>query len=277
MTTRDFGFDDRYGISVYGLEKNKMVDGDPGARAVQFFLEDRTVPLNLIGDGLLPPDLDGNTKPKNDVPAPIVGTQDDGGGYGATFDALNIWEFDVMAVVADRVDPSEGAAAGRVVRLDLPVCTDRSGLPPATRDYQPRSVSRHPLLSPAPDVAARLSQQGRVRDDGDQPVGRGASGVAGARWYEIRRTGGTYSVYQQGTYAPNDGVHRWMGSIAADKNGNMALGYSVVNGTNVFPGIRYTGRLAGDLLGQMTLGEGTVVNGTASQTHVNSRWGDSHR
>ena len=55
-----------------------------------------------------------------------------------------------------------------------------------------------------------------------------------------------------------------MGSIAADKNGNMALGYGVVNGTNVFPGIRYTGRLAGDLLGQMTLGEGTVVNGGVS-------------
>jgi hypothetical protein len=99
-------------------------------------------------------------------------------------------------------------------------------------------------------------------------------GVAGVRWYELRRTGGTYSVFQQGTYAPNDGVHRWMGSIAADKNGNMALGYSVVNGTTVFPGIRYTGRLAGDPLGQMTLGEGTIVNGTASQTHTNSRWGD---
>ena len=53
-------------------------------------------------------------------------------------------------------------------------------------------------------------------------------GIAGVRWYEIRRTGGTYSVFQQGTYAPNDGVHRWMGSIAMDKNGNMALGYSVV-------------------------------------------------
>jgi hypothetical protein len=71
-----------------------------------------------------------------------------------------------------------------------------------------------------------------------------------------------------------DGIHRWMGSIAADKNGSFALGYSVVDATSVFPGIRYTGRLAGDPLGQMTLGEGTVINGTAAQTHVNSRWGD---
>ena len=62
------------------------------------------------------------------------------------------------------------------------------------------------------------------------------------RWYEIRRdANGRYSLYQQGTYAPADGVHRWMGSIAQDKNGDMGLGYSVVNGTNVFPGIRYTG------------------------------------
>ena len=101
-----------------------------------------------------------------------------------------------------------------------------------------------------------------------------APGVAGARWYELRRAGTAYSLYQQGTYAPNDGVHRWMGSIAQDKNGNAALGYSVVNGTDVFPGIRYTGRLAGDPLGQMTLGEGTIINGSGVQLTTNSRWGD---
>jgi hypothetical protein len=99
-------------------------------------------------------------------------------------------------------------------------------------------------------------------------------GVAGARWYEIRRTGGTYSVFQQGTFAPNDGVHRWMGSVAMDKKGDIALGYSVVNGTDVFPGIRYTGRLSGDTLGQMTLGEGTIINGSGIQRTSNSRWGD---
>ena len=99
-------------------------------------------------------------------------------------------------------------------------------------------------------------------------------GVAGARWYELRRTNGVYSLRQQGTYAPDDGVHRWMGSIAMDGKGNAALGYSVVNGIDVFPGIRYTGRLAGDPLGQMTLGEGVVVNGSGVQTTLNSRWGD---
>ena len=63
-----------------------------------------------------------------------------------------------------------------------------------------------------------------------------APGVAGVRWYELRRTGGAYSVAQQGTFAPGDGVHRWMGSIAQDKRGNIGLGYSVVNGTTVVEG-----------------------------------------
>src|SRR3990172_9387904 len=99
-------------------------------------------------------------------------------------------------------------------------------------------------------------------------------GLAGTGWYEIRRKDETkYSVRQQRDYVLN-GVHNWMGSIAQDKKGNMALGYSVVNGTDVYPGIRYTGRRKNDPLGQMTLGEGVIINGTGVQTTVNSRWGD---
>src|SRR6266566_8664017 len=95
LTTRDFGSEGEYGISVYALEKNKMIDGNPNARAVHFFLDSDVVDLNLIGDGLLPADLDGTRQPKEDAPAPIVGTKDDNASYGATFDALNIWELSV--------------------------------------------------------------------------------------------------------------------------------------------------------------------------------------
>jgi hypothetical protein len=282
MTTRDFGFDDRYGISVYGLEKNKMVDGDPNARAVQFFLEDRVVPINLIGDGLLPPDLDGSTKPKSDVPAPIVGTQDDGGPYGATFDALNIWEFDVKW----RSTPIASIA----LKAQLPVASFDSifpcGVVPGSEPPSARDCLPQPGITNGSQYLDILSYRQRptwrlaYRNKGayetmvtNQSV-EALPGVAGVRWYELRRTGGTYSIHQQGSFAPNDGVHRWMGSIAADKNGNMALGYSVVNGVDVFPGIRYTGRLAGDPLGQMTLGEGVIINGSGVQTNTNSRWGD---
>ncbi len=64
------------------------------------------------------------------------------------------------------------------------------------------------------------------------------------RWYEFRDPYGEPIVYQQGTYGPDDGVNRWMGSVALDGNGNMAVGYSVSDDTETFPGIRYAGRLA---------------------------------
>jgi hypothetical protein len=99
-------------------------------------------------------------------------------------------------------------------------------------------------------------------------------GLAGVRWYEVRRTAGTYSVFQQGTFSLGDGVHRWMGSAAMDWQGNIALGYSVSSASGVFPGIRYTGRLSGDPLGQMNLGEAVMVAGTGVQLTTNSRWGD---
>ena len=89
-----------------------------------------------------------------------------------------------------------------------------------------------------------------------------------------RRPPDVESVYQQGTFSPNDGVQCWMGSVAQDRQGNMALGYSVTNATTVFLRIRDTGRLAADPLGQMTLGEGTIINGSGAQTTTNSRWGD---
>src|SRR5882757_1634152 len=96
LTSRDFGNDGSYGISVYGLERTKMLNGNPNARAVHFFLDSAVVPLNLIGDGLLPADIDGSRLPPGTAPAPLVGTQDDDIPYGATVDALNIWDMSVV-------------------------------------------------------------------------------------------------------------------------------------------------------------------------------------
>ncbi len=275
ITTREFGPTTEYGIGVYGLEKNKMIDGDPNARVVRFFLDSAVVPINLIGDGLLPADIDGKQKPKNDVTIPLVGTQDDDGPYGATFDALNIWDLDVKW----RSTP----IASLALAAQLPVAPFDSIFPcaPTSRDCLPQPGITNPaqyldILSYRQRPTWRLAYRNFKDYEAlvtNQSV-EALPGIAGVRWYEIRRTGGTYSLYQQGTYAPNDGVHRWMGSIAQDKNGNFALGYSVVNGTDVFPGIRYTGRLAGDPLGQMTLGEGTIIDGTGVQRTTNSRWGD---
>ena len=62
---------------------------------------------------------------------------------------------------------------------------------------------------------------------------------------------GAYSIYQQGTYAPGDGVHRWMGSVAMDKNGALGGRLQRRQRQRPCPGIRYTGRVAGDPLGTM--------------------------
>jgi hypothetical protein len=102
--------------------------------------------------------------------------------------------------------------------------------------------------------------------------GTNAKPVAGVRWYEIRNPFGTPSIYQQGTFGPADSVSRWMGSIAMDKNGSIALAYSA-SGSTTFPGIRYTGRLSTDALGTMGQGEGIMYAGTGYQSGVN-RWGD---
>ncbi|MCP4218210.1 MAG: hypothetical protein GY765_26480 [bacterium] len=93
----------------------------------------------------------------------------------------------------------------------------------------------------------------------------------GMRWYEIRLSGGSSSIYQQSTYAP-DSNDRWMGSVAADGNGGIALGYSV-SSSSMYPGIRYAGRLASDPLGSLSQGENTLISGGGSQTSY-SRWGD---
>jgi hypothetical protein len=275
LTSRDFGPTTEYGISVYALEKDKMIDGDPNARSVHFFLDSAVVPINLIGDGLLPADIDGARSPKEDAPIPIVGTQDDGGPYGATFDALNIWELSIKW----KVNP----VASIALKTQLPVASFDSIFPcaPGSRDCLPQPGITNPaqyldILSYRQRPTFRLAYRSFGTYEAlvtNQSV-EALPGVAGARWYEIRRINGSYSVYQQGTYAPNDGVHRWMGSVAQDALGDMALGFSVVNGTTVFPGIRYTGRLKGDPLGQLTLGEGTIIDGSGVQRTTNSRWGD---
>ncbi len=133
LTTREFGPTVEYGIGVYALEKNKMVNGDPTARAVSFFLDgnDPTI-LPLVGDGLLPADADGKQKPKTDTAIPLVGTQDDGAGYGATFDALNIWDL----LIKWRSTPT----ASLSLNAQLPTAAFDSIFPcaPTSRDCLPQ-------------------------------------------------------------------------------------------------------------------------------------------
>ena len=107
---------------------------------------------------------------------------------------------------------------------------------------------------------------------GNFTVDADGNGLAGIRWFELRKTGaGDWSLHQEGTHSP-DSVSRWMGSIAMDGDGNVALGYNVSDGASVYPGIRYTGRNSSDPLGTMEE-EYVLIDGSFYQS-PNSRWGD---
>ncbi|MCW5899325.1 MAG: T9SS type A sorting domain-containing protein [Flavobacteriales bacterium] len=99
-------------------------------------------------------------------------------------------------------------------------------------------------------------------------------GHAGIRWYELRdANNGVWSIHQQGTWAPDNGS-RWMASISMDEAGNIGLAYSHTDVAQViYPGLRFTGRLAGDPLDQMTFVETVAQNGTGAQNGSN-RYGD---
>jgi subtilase family serine protease len=97
---------------------------------------------------------------------------------------------------------------------------------------------------------------------------------AGIRWYELRKTTGTWSVRQTGTYAP-DGHSRWMGSIRLNGYNEIGLGYSV-SSTSVYPSIRYAGQSSTAYTtgaGTLDVAEQTIQTGAYSQTAYN-RWGD---
>jgi hypothetical protein len=98
-----------------------------------------------------------------------------------------------------------------------------------------------------------------------------ANTQTGVRWYELTSSGGAFTIKQQSTYAP-DANYRWMPSINIDPKGDIAIGYNIASST-IYPGLRYTGRLATDPLNTMTIAEGTIVSGTASSS-CSGRYGD---
>jgi hypothetical protein len=97
------------------------------------------------------------------------------------------------------------------------------------------------------------------------------AGGGGVRWYEFRIDNARrVSLHQQGTYAP-DRFFRWMASPAIDRLGNIGIGYSF-GGSPQFAGQRFTGRLASDPPGMLTLREHVLVEGEGAQNAM--RWED---
>jgi subtilase family serine protease len=248
------------GQGVVAFDRAKMLAGQP-ASAIYYDLA--STDMNL--GGMLPADLDGPAPPAAS-PAYFAEMDDDAWGY-APSDQLQLWQFH-----ADWTTPSQSSfsriAAFPTAPFDSDMCGNaRNCLP------QPGTTTTVDAMSD------RLLYRLQYRNFGDHEslvvshtVDVDGTDHAGLRWYEIRNPGASPSIYQQGTYAP-DSDHRWMGSVAMDSAGNMALGFSVT-GPSTFPSIRYTGRLATDPPNLMTLGETDLMVGTGSQTNTTGRWGD---
>jgi len=247
------------GQKVVAFERAKMLVGDPSATQIQL---NYTTTSNPLMYALLPADLDGNASPPTGAPNPYVSFLD-----GATTDQLNIYYFHV-----DWTTPANStftlAATLNTAAFDSDMCGYLVNCIP-----QP-----NPSTTPLDALSDRLMYRLQYRNFGtyttlvlNHTVDTNNSDHAGIRWYELRDSGAGWSINQQGTYSP-DTDHRWMGSIAMNQNGDIALGYSVSSLTT-YPSIRVAGRYSTDALNILS-NETTVVAGAGYQTSPLHRWGD---
>ncbi|HET6842075.1 MAG TPA: hypothetical protein VFK06_10365 [Candidatus Angelobacter sp.] len=233
------------GADLCAYDRNAMLNGQPATQVC--FQQGSSV------GGVLPADMEGTTPPPAGSPNFLLffGTNN-----------LNLFKFHV-----DFATPANSTITGPTaipVAAFTPVCNGGTCVPQAGTTQQ--------LDSLADRLMYRLSYRNFGSHESlvvNHSVAAGTGG--GIRWYELQNPNGTVTVAQQSTFAP-DSKFRWMGSIATDKAGDMAMGYSVSSSASN-PSIAFTGRLVGDPPSTMQA-ESTIINGTGSQTGNLSRWGD---
>ena len=270
LSLRDFPANDGDFSSAVAFDRQAMVAGDPDATFVKFSLP---CVANDCPDGIQPPHLEGPA-PASGTPGVFTRFWDDeyeGGLKGS--DGVRLWTF-----TPDFANPSNSTFVESFIpgaNFDSTVCGFFVNCIP-----QPGGGEK---LDPLDEFQMYRAQfrhfagHGRLAGHDslviNTTVDSTGRNVAGIRWAELRNAGSGWTLHQEGTYAPADGENRWMGSAAMDKDGNIALGYSV-SSRNTFPSVRYTSRLAGDPLGTMPGGEVVLVAGSDVQARSFNRWGD---
>jgi len=253
--------------AAHALDRNQLLSGLPAT--FQRF----TVPNLAFGfNALTPSELDGANPPPAGSPNYFMRHRDDEihnpGSNNAAQDFLEVYEF--------HVDFNNSANSTFTGPTNLPVSEFDStmcGVGSFSCVPQPGTGT---TLDPITEVIMwRIQYRNFGTHEtliGNFTVDADSTDHAGIRWFELRKSGGGgWTLFQEGTFAP-DGEHRWMGSVAMDKDGNIALGYSVSSST-VFPSIRYAGRLLSDTLGILPQGDVAIIDGAFSQIGSN-RWGD---
>lgn len=243
------------GVGAVVMERSKMLIGDASAAMVYFKTETLGGSGSAAGSScwaMMPSDCDGTF--------PAAGTPN----YFTYIDGSS--ELRIWALHADWTNTANTTFT-YVTALPVAAYTEMGS----------GSVPEQGTLS-LDALGDRLMFRNQYRNFGSyetfvtcHSVNSGG-GVAGIRWYEYRKVGSTFSLYQQSTFAPGDGKSRWMASIAMNASGDIGMAYSVSSST-MYPSIYFTGRKAADPLNQMTIPEGLIHTGTVSMTTY-SRWGD---
>jgi hypothetical protein len=248
--------------SAYAFDRTKMLAGDPSASFVRFSSE-----TNF----LMPADLDGTMQPTG---GGLVYTFKDGSFHGGS-DRIELF----------RLTPDFATPANSTFTLinSFPIasftytvcgffqlnCIKQPGGAPGLDPVSEWPMQRFAYRKFAGHEA--LVGNFTVRAHAPNATSAGA----GIRWFELRNTGSGWTLFQEGTQDPNDGIDRWMGSIAIDRTGNIALGYAA-SSTGLEPSIRYATRAPSDPAGTLQA-EQTLQAGGGHQTISGMdccRWGD---
>jgi len=262
------------GNTISAFERAAMLTGNPDPKFVTFFVPAPRNPFQTTRSHMLAADLEGTRLPLRDTPEYVVQVQDSHLGFPAG--RLQVYEFHVdwdspssstLVPTASLVPQSFNSNACH----DEFVCIEQPGAQRLDSLSYGYMMQRLTYRNFGPRQTLLLNHTVAASGDPSQDH-------AGIRWYELRmttrgRTRSPWEIYQQGTYAP-DANDRWLGSIAMDRNGNIALGFNV-SGASVFPSIHYVGRRPTDPLGTLPSGEMSLIDGGGVQLGPgNTSFGD---
>src|SRR5229473_783520 len=237
------------GAQACAFDRKAMLAGAPAT--AMCFQQPSTV------SSLLPADLDGGTLPPAGSPNYLVGLADS--------THLNFFRFH-----ADFSNPENSSMSGPTLIPVAPYTEICARATTASCIPEPNPGEKVDGLSDR--VMFRLAYRNFGDHESlvvDHTVAGGA--LAGVRWYEIRNPGGAPAVFQQGTIVDPD-VDYWLGSVAMDKIGNLALGFSA-SGRQLPPSIYVAGRAPTDPAGILS-GPLVIAGGAGVQVHSYKRWGD---
>ncbi len=247
------------GLKVWALNREDLLGGvQEEARFVTYYLNEQMgfehlVPTTLLG-----------TPPQYGTP-----------NYFASIEPgrMSFWKFQV-----DWINTNVSTFGDALHRPDFILPTDTS------------IIWANGYLIPQPGTGERLEVHGdKLTSPLQYRIINGVAslwtmhtilsgGVTGLRWYEFRPDPAgaiAPTIYQQGTHQP-DTHYRWLGSLAVDRAGDMAMGFNISSLT-LYPSIFYAGRLVTDPLSNLTQGEAPFYYGSGHENDgdpiIDGQWG----